>query len=366
MEIFDNGYAPGSVSVGVGTTLTWSNTGALPHTVTARSGSFDSGFVMAGETYSRTFNAAGTFEYFCTIHPEMVGTVTVTGGGGEPPPEDPPTGDPVDPIVAGPSDLVIFDNGYDPSALTVAVGSSLTWVNTGELPHTVTARDGAFDSGFLMSGDTWTRRFDAVGTFEYFCTLHPEMVATVEVVSGSGTTPGDESVPGAGGTSDEGSASPPAPGSGDDGTTVGDGAASGIVFTVDVIDSDYSPRTVTVPVGATVAWVNVGEIPHTVTAADDAFDSGIMMTGDRFTWVFDEPGTFGYVCTIHPGMTGTVVVAAPVVSDAAPPPLGSSSPSIWVAVIFTAAIAVAAAGLAGGMASFGRVAAEDRRSQKPV
>ncbi len=65
-------------------------------------------------------------------------------------------------------------------------------------------------------------------------------------------------------------------------------------------------------------------------------------------------------------MTGTVVVAAPVVSDAAPPPLGSSSPSIWVAVIFTAAIAVAAAGLAGGMASFGRVAAEDRRSQKPV
>ncbi|RLE15537.1 MAG: hypothetical protein DRJ28_03935, partial [Actinobacteria bacterium] len=85
VTIFDNGYTPSSKTIATGTTLVWSNTGALPHTVTDTNGSFDSGFVMAGQTYARTFNTPGSYSYFCTLHPDMTGSVTVTSGGGSTP-----------------------------------------------------------------------------------------------------------------------------------------------------------------------------------------------------------------------------------------------------------------------------------------
>ena len=74
-----NGYTPTSLEVVVGSTITWTNTGALPHTVTDVAGAFDSGLVLAGDTYTRTFTTAATYQYFCTIHPEMVATLFVVG-----------------------------------------------------------------------------------------------------------------------------------------------------------------------------------------------------------------------------------------------------------------------------------------------
>jgi plastocyanin len=80
VAIVDFAFDPGSVAVDVGGTVTWTNQGPSPHTVTASDGSFDSGELAAGASFSHTFMSAGTFSYFCSIHPSMVGSVVVSGG----------------------------------------------------------------------------------------------------------------------------------------------------------------------------------------------------------------------------------------------------------------------------------------------
>jgi plastocyanin len=75
-------FSPTPVTISVGDTITWTNLD-IPHTVTSGSspsanGIWDSGVLLDGESFSRTFNEAGTFQYFCTIHPtQMIATVVV-------------------------------------------------------------------------------------------------------------------------------------------------------------------------------------------------------------------------------------------------------------------------------------------------
>jgi plastocyanin len=85
VSIKNMAFNPASLSVTAGATVTWTNSDTTIHTVTADDGSFNSGNIAIGATYSRVFNTAGTFSYHCTIHPEMTGKVMVTGstsGGG--------------------------------------------------------------------------------------------------------------------------------------------------------------------------------------------------------------------------------------------------------------------------------------------
>ncbi|OJZ68830.1 amidase [Mycobacterium paraffinicum] len=70
----------------------------------------------------------------------------------------------------------------------------------------------------------------------------------------------------------------------------------------------FAPATLTVATGTTVTWTNRDEEPHTVAASDGSFHSPGMGTGATFTHTFTDPGTFDYVCSIHPMMRGTVVV----------------------------------------------------------
>ncbi|MGF6885579.1 amicyanin [Nocardia sp. GAS34] len=71
-------FAPATLSVKVGTTVTWTNRDEEPHTVSAQNGSFHSPGMGTGATYSFTFTHAGSVDYVCTIHPFMHGTVVVT------------------------------------------------------------------------------------------------------------------------------------------------------------------------------------------------------------------------------------------------------------------------------------------------
>jgi plastocyanin len=79
-------FSPASVTVAVGDTVSWRNTGEAPHNATADDGSFSTPDLNKGQSASHTFSQAGTFSYICTIHPNMKGTVRVlsasSGGGG--------------------------------------------------------------------------------------------------------------------------------------------------------------------------------------------------------------------------------------------------------------------------------------------
>jgi plastocyanin len=70
---------------------------------------------------------------------------------------------------------------YSPKELTVAVGTKVTWVNDDQVPHTVSEVNKVFRSGALDTGDSFSYTFLIPGTFEYFCTLHPQMIGRVRV-----------------------------------------------------------------------------------------------------------------------------------------------------------------------------------------
>jgi plastocyanin len=78
VQVVDFAFEPGTVTVAVGSTVTWTNTGSRPHTVTADDGSFDSGRLDPGEQFSQVFDQPGTFSYFCGFHPDMQGSIVVT------------------------------------------------------------------------------------------------------------------------------------------------------------------------------------------------------------------------------------------------------------------------------------------------
>src|SRR5215213_4784076 len=80
----------------------------------------------------------------------------------------------------------IGDNFFDPPNAAVEPGSTITWTNNGDEPHTITADDGSFDSGMLNPGDSYTVAFDGQGTVTYHCAIHPEMMGSVTVGGGGG------------------------------------------------------------------------------------------------------------------------------------------------------------------------------------
>jgi plastocyanin len=80
----------------------------------------------------------------------------------------------------------------------------------------------------------------------------------------------------------------------------------------------YAPGTLRVQPGTWITWSNDGEDPHTVTAVDGSFDSGNLDPSQGFSWFFADPGTFAYLCTLHPWMTGKVIVDDGVALDSLP------------------------------------------------
>src|ERR1700720_3795150 len=77
---------------------------------------------------------------------------------------------------------------------------------------------------------------------------------------------------------------------------------------VKIDNFSFGPPTVTVAAGTTVTWTNRDDIPHTVVSDDKVFKSKVLDTDEKFSYTFTKPGTYGYFCSIHPKMTGKVVV----------------------------------------------------------
>lgn len=311
---------PARLTVAVGTAVTWTNDDDERHRVRSRDGvtEFDSGNLEPGETFTFVFEAPGDHPYVDEREPEDAayhGAITVTGGGqtgsggaSTDPGDASGTGGGAAPSDAGgaPSDVdvAVLDRSFSPASIEVSAGSSVTWTNRSDREHTVTFRSGG-GSGEFGGGGTFTHTFDAPGTFDYLCAIHPEMTGTV-TVAGAGPAPsGDAAGPDAG-----------------DGATTGDGDADGTNRTsgstaapsspgssaasVSAVEFEFVPARVSVVPGGQVTWTNDGVAPHTV--AGEGFGSPTLRPGGSFSRRFETPGTYPYRCTLHPQMTGTVVV----------------------------------------------------------
>ena len=149
-EVSDACYTPSSVNVGVGETVTWSNDDTAAHTVTSGTaadgpdGIFDSSLFAAGTTFSHTFEEEGAFDYFCMVHPWMVGAVTVGEGAG------------TDAGTDGGGDVAVDSSGSTDDMTATTSGS-----DSEELMVEIATGDAA--EGEMMSIDVTFKTLDGMG-----------------------------------------------------------------------------------------------------------------------------------------------------------------------------------------------------------
>jgi len=175
---------------------------------------------------------------------------------------------------------------YKPDVAIVPRGHTVEWTNEDSIVHTVTSVEGfgeIFDSSLIDAGDSFTldtTNLEA-GEYEYLCSLHAWMVATLVI---------EEPKEAIKVTMPEGAGIP----------------EEGQIF--------YDPQVIDVTVGTTVIWENQDSTVHTVTSGkppvdtDGVFDSEMMSAGDKFEFTFTTAGSQDYFCTFHPWMIGTVNV----------------------------------------------------------
>jgi plastocyanin len=84
--------------------------------------------------------------------------------------------------------------------------------------------------------------------------------------------------------------------------------ASAASVEVKIDNFSFGPAAITVAAGTTVTWTNRDDIPHTVVSDDKVFKSKVLDTDEKFSYTFIKPGTYPYFCSVHPKMTGKVIV----------------------------------------------------------
>ena len=175
---------------------------------------------------------------------------------------------------------------YDPDVARVPQGHIVEWTNEDSLIHTVTSSEGfgeIFDSSVIDANGVFT--LDTadleIGEYEYVCSLHPYMVATLIIEEPKEPTK----------------------------VIIPNGAAvqeEGQIY--------YDPEIIDVTVGTTVAWDNIDNTIHSVTSGtpdaggDGKFDSEMMNAEDTYKFTFNEVGSYDYFCIFHPWMVGVVNV----------------------------------------------------------
>ncbi len=93
-------------------------------------------------------------------------------------------------------------------------------------------------------------------------------------------------------------------------------AAQAVEAKVAIDNFVFGPERLTVRAGTTVTWTNRDDIPHTVASKTGLFKSRVMDTDQSYSFTFATPGSYPYFCSLHPHMTGTIVVEAPTGSPA--------------------------------------------------
>jgi plastocyanin len=95
------------------------------------------------------------------------------------------------------------------------------------------------------------------------------------------------------------------------------GRADSAPHAVTIDNFTFNPQRLTVTVGSTITWINKDDIPHAIASSSALFRSKALDTDDNYSFTFTAPGTYQYFCSLHPHMTGTIVVEAAAGGDAA-------------------------------------------------
>lgn len=346
-------YEPDVAKVPLGNIIEWTNNDDVAHTVTSSAdggATFDSSLISAGATYRLDTSTlqAGTYDYFCIVHPWMTASFVLGEGSA--------AKAPVFNISILLDSKIQGNPDYEPDVAKVPLGTVITWKNDDTAAHTVTSAadaGGTFDSGLMSAGTTYqldTSKL-GVGKYDYMCIVHPWMQASFEVIEESG----ERLVEGA--TAIEPNSLSETPESGAvvveevivpemppaDESIVEEPVAEEPVVEEQITeqqqetvtepqqpntisiplgvstpgcettDECFVPSSLTVPLGTTVTWTNDDTAAHTVTSGSDAtpdgnFDSGLFMAGKTFSHTFDSAGEYPYYCLVHPWMTGKVTV----------------------------------------------------------
>jgi plastocyanin len=248
-----------------------------------------------------------------------------------PPPAEEPAARPANTISARilPGASAEGNPDYDPDPLSVNQGDGVEWTNEDNTPHTVSSKqEGLFDSGIIDAAAKWLLNTADLqpAEYEYYCTLHPFMGATLVVTgssaanqtAGNTTTAGAAANQTAGNTTTAGAAA--------NQMAPNTRAASPLVTSVSIVNGAslptneefYAPDVARITVGSMVTWKNDDTTSHTVTSGtvqnntptpDGRFDSGILNAGASFPFLFDKAGEYPYYCTIHPWMTAKVTAS---------------------------------------------------------
>ncbi|TSA18251.1 MAG: hypothetical protein D4R72_02595, partial [Nitrosopumilales archaeon] len=311
----NNCYSPNPLNVVPGTTVTWTNTDKTSHTVTSgkvsddNSGSlFDSSLLKPGKTFQFTFYNSGTYNYFCTVHPWMVGQVIV-GNGVQPPPStitaatdksSYSTGDSI--VVSGTVNPVNSINPQKPVTIqTYDLYNVLVRIDMA-----IPSQSGQFSATIPAHGPSWQNSGTYALKIQYD---QPSSASKLSFYFNSGTvTP---------------------PGSAE--VTIATGAGASVSAACVAANNCFSPTPAYVSPGTTVTWSNTDKLSHTVTSgrasdndAGSLYDSGLIKTGKTFQFTFYNSGTYNYFCTVHPWMVGQVIVG----NGVQPPTNGTIIPPI--------------------------------------
>ena len=178
----DDGFSPQSMDIDAGQEVTFANLDDKQHTATGSD--WDTGTLDTGSTATILFDTPGAYPFACQYHPNMTGTINVRGTeqSGAATPEASPEASPVaSPVAGGETAVTIVGFAFAPPEIEVAAGSTVTWTNQDQVPHTATADDGSFDSGTIDTDGSFSHTFDTAGAYAYVCAFHSNMKGTVVV-----------------------------------------------------------------------------------------------------------------------------------------------------------------------------------------
>jgi plastocyanin len=324
VRITDDGFDPARIRVAPGTVVTWVNRDDERHRVRTTSGpdKIDSGNLEPGERWSVRLDAAGTYVYLDHRDEDDAryrGGIVVTSGSGGDSGSGGSAGDSgADGAAETNATVGMAGKTFLPGTVTIAAGGTVTFRNDDDDEHTATGTGGSFDTGTLSPGESKRQRFTEPGTYAFLCAFHSDMTGEVVVKPATGSAPTTTPKP----TPTPTPTPTPAP------TVVpsADAGTDAAPSTLTIVDFEFQPGSLSVPAGSTVDVVNAGVAPHTVTAQDGSFDTGMLEADARSSLTLDTPGTFAFLCSVHPDMTGTIEVLATAEAGGSAAPAGIASP----------------------------------------